>query len=147
MLSGYWQVEVADSDKEKTAFVTCNGLYQFNVLPFGLCNGPATVQRLMDSVLNGVHWSTGLFYLDDVIVLGNSLEEHLINLAGVLNRLQKANLRMKPTKCDLFQKRILFLGHVVSQEWVASKNRKGAPLANTHVSASIATVFGSSELL
>ena len=88
MLSGYWQVEVADSDKEKTAFVTRNGLYQFNVLPFGLCNGPATFQQLMDSVLNG---STCLVYLDDVIVLGKSFEEHLANLAGVFNRLHKAN--------------------------------------------------------
>ena len=71
LLSGYWQVEVADDDKEKTAFATRDGLFQFNVLPFGLCNGPATFQRLMDLVLAGLHWSECLVYLDDVIVLGS----------------------------------------------------------------------------
>ena len=69
MVSGYWQVEVADEDKEKTAFCTPDGLFEFNVLPFGLCNGPATFQRLMDLVLTNLQWSSCLVYLDDVIVV------------------------------------------------------------------------------
>ena len=80
MVSGYWQVEVADEDKEKTAFCTPDGLYEFNVLPFGLCNGPATFQRLMDLVLSGLQWSSCLVYLDDIIVVSWFFHEHLQNL-------------------------------------------------------------------
>ena len=70
LLSGYWQVEVEPSDKQKTAFCTPEGLYEFNVMPFGLCNAPATFQRLMDMVLAGIQWSSCLVYLDDIIVVG-----------------------------------------------------------------------------
>ena len=68
LLSGYWQVEVAEADREKTAFCTTEGLFQIRVMPFGLCNAPATFQRLMDLVLAGLQWSECLVYLDDVIV-------------------------------------------------------------------------------
>ena len=101
LLSGYWQVEVAEGDKEKTAFATRDGLFHFNVLPFGLCNGPATFQRLMDTVLAGLHWSTCLVYLDDVIVLGKNFEDHLYNLKQVFDQLLQANLRIKLAKCEL----------------------------------------------
>ena len=120
MLSGYWQVEVAEEDKDKTAFATWDGLFHFNVLPFGLCNGPATFQRLMDTVLSGVHWSTCLVYLDDVIILGRTSEAHLHNLQQVFSQLRHANLKVKPSKCALFQKRVNFLGHVISEEGVTT---------------------------
>ena len=77
---GYWQVEMADKDREKRTFVTQDGLFEFKVMLFGLCNVPATFQRLMDLVLAGVQWSQCLVYLDDVIVIGKSFEEHLQNL-------------------------------------------------------------------
>ena len=73
MLSGYWQVEVAEEDKDKTTFAIRDGLFHFNVLPFGLCNGPA-FQCLMDTVLSGLHRSICLVYLDDVIILGRTFE-------------------------------------------------------------------------
>ena len=77
LASGYWQVEVDPSDREKTAFVTPFGLHQFRVMPFGLCNAPATFQRLMEQVLTGLHWSTCLVYLDDIIVFSRTVAEHL----------------------------------------------------------------------
>ena len=70
LISGYWQVEVKPEDREKTAFATSEGLYEFNVLPFGMCNGPATFQRLMNILLAGIQWHSCLVYLDDIIVLG-----------------------------------------------------------------------------
>ena len=68
--SGYWQVEVDPADRHKTAFSTPNGLFQFRVMPFGLCNAPSTFQRLMELVLAGLRWEICLAYLDDVIVFG-----------------------------------------------------------------------------
>ena len=87
LISGYWQVEVKPEDREKTAFATSEGLYEFNVLPFGMCNGPATFQRLMNILLAGIQWHSCLVYLDDIIVLGRSFEEHIQNLAQVFQRL------------------------------------------------------------
>ena len=92
MLSGYWQVELAEQDKKKTAFCTQDGLFEFNVLPFGLCNGPATFQRLMDLVLTGLQWSPCLVYLNDVVVLGRFFEEHLLNLQNAFEWLCTAGL-------------------------------------------------------
>ena len=89
LATGYWQVEVADEDKEKTAFSTPEGLYQFEVMPFGLCNAPATFQRLMDKVLSGLKWYSCLVYIDDIVVVGDSFENHLYNLVGVLKRLRE----------------------------------------------------------
>ena len=102
MLSDYWQVEVAEEDKDKTAFATRDGLFHFNVLPFGLCNGPATFQCLTDTVLSGLHWSTCMVYLD-VSILGRTFEAHL-HILQVCSRLRHANLKVKPSMCALFQK-------------------------------------------
>ena len=70
----YWQVQIEEGDRPKTAFCTTDGLFQFKVMPFGLCNAPATFQWLMDLVLAGLQWSQCLVYLDDVIVLGRTFD-------------------------------------------------------------------------
>ena len=90
MVSGYWQVVVGEEDREKTAFCTPNGLHEFKVMPFGLCNGPATFQRLMDLVLAGLQMSHCLVYVDDVIVMGRSFQEHLHSLRIAFERLREA---------------------------------------------------------
>ena len=118
LASGYWQVEVKPEDKEKTAFVIPHGLFQFRVMPFGLCNAPATFQRLMEHVLAGLHWSTCLVYLDDIIVFSTTAEEHLERLRAVCLRLKYAGLKMKPSKCHLFQSSVKYLGHVVCKEGI-----------------------------
>ena len=64
--SGYWQIEVDERDREKTAFVTPDGLYEFKVMPFGLFTAPATFQRVMETVLAGLKWQSCLVCLDDV---------------------------------------------------------------------------------
>ena len=130
MVSGYWQVEVAEEDKEKTAFCTPDGLFEFNMLPFGLCNGPATFQRLMDLVLSGLQWSSCLVYLDDVVVVEQSFEEHLQNLESVFKWLRDAGLRLKPKKCFFLKKEVLYLGHVVSREGIATDPAKISKVAH-----------------
>jgi len=82
--SGYWQVEIDPGDHEKTAFSTQNGLFQFRVMPFGLCNAPSTFQRLMELVLAGLSWEVCLAYLDDVVIFGRTWEEHPERLRIVL---------------------------------------------------------------
>ena len=129
LLSGYWQVEVDEADRPKTAFCTTEGLYQFKVMPFGLCNAPATFQRLMDLVLAGLQWSDCLVYLDDVIVLGRTYEEHVRNLRSVLERLRESGLRLKPSKCSFFQREVQYLGHIISRDGVSTDPAKTEKVA------------------
>ena len=137
--SGYWQVEISEKDKEKTAFSTGigNGLWQFNVMPFGLCNAPATFERLMDRVMVGLLGDVCLVYLDDVIIMGRTFKEHLRNMEKVFTRIRGANLKLSPKKCALFKKEVSYLGHVICadgvrtdpekikavQQWPAPKNK------------------------
>ncbi|XP_052696136.1 uncharacterized protein K02A2.6-like [Crassostrea angulata] len=113
--SGYWQIEMEPKDKAKTAFVTRNGLYQFNVMPFGLCNAPATFERLMELTLQGLHWDICLIYLDDVIVYAKTFDEMKTNLSRVFDKLAAAGLKLKAKKCALFSRSVDYLGHVVSE--------------------------------
>lgn len=122
--SGYWQVGLAKEAKEKTAFSTGSGLWQFKVLPFGLCNAPATFERLMERVLKGILFKTCLVYLDDIIVFGPSFDEHLARLKEVLIRLEQANLLLNPKKCQLFQSRVEYLGHIVSSAGIETDPKK-----------------------
>ena len=103
-----------DRDKEKTAFHTSSGqLYEFNQVPFGLCNAPATLSRLMDRVLIGLHC---LFYLDDIIVFSSTWEEHLARLCQVFERLRHADLKLGAEKCAFAAKEVSYLGHRVTAE-------------------------------
>ena len=86
LASGYWQVEVHPDDREKTAFCTPEGLFEFKMMPFGLCNAPATFQRLMDLVMSGLKWETCLVYIDNIVIPGKTFEDHLYNLTAVLSR-------------------------------------------------------------
>ena len=115
--SGYWQVPIAEQDKEKTAFRTSSGqLFEFNQVPFGLCNAPATFSLLMDRVLAGLHWETCLFYLDDIIVFSSTWEEHLARLREVFERLRHAKLKLGAAKCTFAAKEVSYLGHRVTEE-------------------------------
>ena len=120
LASGYWQVELDEEAKHKSAFAVRGGLYQWNVMPFGLCNAPSTFERLMEKVLRGMPWETLLVYLDDVIVYAKTFEEMIARLEEVLIRLGGASLKLKPKKCHLFQKKVAYLGHVVSEEGIST---------------------------
>jgi hypothetical protein len=124
LASGYWQIPMAETDKPKTAFVTKSGLYEFNVLPFGLTNAPSTFERTMEVILQGCQWRTCLIYLDDIIVFGKTHEQHVRRLAEVLEKLQRAGLKLKPSKCQFFQKSLLFLGHMVSEQGISTDPAK-----------------------
>ena len=115
--SGYWQMPIKEEDKEKTAFRTSSGqLYEFNQLPFGLCNAPATFSRLMDRTLAGLAWNICLYYLDDIIVFSSTWAEHIERLRAVFERLRRANLKLGAHKCNLAAREVSFLGYKVTPE-------------------------------
>ena len=119
LASFYWQIEMDEKDKLKTAFNSHRGLMAFHTVPFGVCNGAASAQRLMETLLKGLQWERCLLYIDDVVCFGKSFRETLECLDQVLSRIEKAGLKFKPTKCFLFQKQVPFLGHVVSPEGIS----------------------------
>ncbi|XP_061765808.1 uncharacterized protein LOC133558442 [Nerophis ophidion] len=113
--NGYWQVKVAEGDREKTAFTTGRGLYQWRSMPMGLPNSPATFQRMMELVLRGLPWQVCMVYLDDVLIYSPTFEAHLTSLREIFSRIHAAGLRLNHKKCHLARDHVLFLGHVVSR--------------------------------
>ena len=124
LASGYWQVEMGEDDKTKTAFCTKYGLFQFKVMLFGLCNVPRTFERLMETVLKGMQWERAVQYLDDIIIFSETFKEQMQRMEEILMRLNKANLMLKPSKCHFFKIQVEFLGHIISQRGVETDPKK-----------------------
>ena len=127
LASGFWQIQMELKSREKTAFVTPQGLYEFLVMPFGLKNAPAVFQRLMEKVLSGLNPESGrqfvAAYLDDIVVFSTSLQEHLIHLKKVIDRLKFANLKLKPSKCNFVKKEVEYLGHIITANGLQPNTR------------------------
>ena len=120
---GYWQVPMNEDDKDKTAFTTPKGLYQFTVMPFGLCGAPATFQRMMDSVIHGLESSVAV-YLDDVVIFSETWTDHIKHIREVLQQLRKYKLTAKPTKCQFGMYECVYLVHVVGNGQVKPDPQK-----------------------
>ena len=103
-----------DQDKKKTAFTTKYGLFEFNVMPFGLCNAPATFQRLMDKLLAPYRGKFVEVYLDDITIFSQTFEEHLQHVNIVLDILREANLMLNAEKCHFFLTNVTLLEHIIS---------------------------------
>ena len=115
--SGFWQVRMAEESRPYTAFTVGSlGVYEFLRMPFGLCNAPATFQRLMQNCLGELNLTYTLIYLDDIVVFSDSEPEHVKRLAAVFKRFQEHGLKLKPSKCNFFRKEINYLGHRVSAD-------------------------------
>jgi len=111
---GYWQTAIDERDCDKTAFVTRKGQWHFKVLSFGLCNAPSQFDRIMELVMFGLTYDICLIYLDDILVFSETFEEHCDKLSTIFDHLERYTLKLKPTKCHLFQRKVKFLGHVIS---------------------------------
>ena len=132
---GYWQVENDPETADKTTFITRKGAFKFKVLPFGLSNASAVFQRLM--VMQGLTWEACLVFLDDIIVISSTFEQHLERLNAVFSRLRSANLKLKPTKCKLFQLKVKFLGSVVSAKGIEPDPEKLEAISDWPVPANL----------
>ena len=124
LASAYNQVEVHPDDRHKTAFTTPMVLYEYNRMPFGLCNVPGTFQRLMQMIFREGLLQILLVYLDDIIVYSGTIADHLKRLEQVFQKLREHGLKIEGEKCHFFQSRVKYLGHVVSAEGMATDPAK-----------------------
>lgn len=124
LASGFHQIKMKDSDIEKTAFSINNGKYEFTRMPFGLKNAPATFQRAIDDVLREHIGKICYVYIDDVIVFGRTLEEHLKNLAIICKALNDAGLKIQLDKSEFLHQEVEFLGYIISSEGIKPNQKK-----------------------
>ena len=130
LASGYHQVRLAPGDCEKTAFVTRYVLFEYTVLPLGLCNAPSTFQCLMNLVMHGFIDKFVLVYLDDVLVYSNSENEHELHLRQVFDRLRENKLQAKLKKCDFGKSHVKYLGRVVGSGELSVDRKKVAAVTS-----------------
>src|SRR4030081_3530420 len=113
--SGYHQVRIADNDIDKTAFITRYGLYEFLVMPFGLCNAPSTFMRMMNDILRPLLDTCVIVFLNDILIYSATLEQHYNDVFAVFELLQENKLYVKMSKCEFFKHGVQFLGHIVGK--------------------------------
>lgn len=128
LASGYWQVEIEEKDKEKTAFICSLGLFEFNVMLFGLTNAPTTFQCLMDEVISGIDWHMGVDYMDGLLIGNRSFEEHMLDIQKVFDRLMEYGLTIKLQKCAWFKTKLVYLGHEISRDGISTDPAKTAAI-------------------
>lgn len=120
LAAGFWQIKVDEESREKTAFITYQGLFEFRVMPFGLTNAPFVFQRLMQKVLSDLNPTDGpeyvVVYIDDTLVFSRTMEEHLAHLRKVLERFRQANLKLKPSKCHFIRQSVEYLGYIITSQ-------------------------------
>ncbi len=112
---GFWQIPINEDDKEKLAFVTSFGKYQWNVLPFGYTLAPGIFQRAMNETLDELLYLKCLVYIDDIIIFSKDHDQHLKDIAEVFERLRIFNWKLKLDKCKFAQSKIQYLGHIISE--------------------------------
>ena len=136
---GYYQMEVEEEDKGKTAFTVSSslGFFEFNRLPFGLTNAPAFFQRLMEHVMGDLHMVECVTFIDDVIVPGKSFHEELTRLQHVFEKIRQNGLKLHPRKCILFQRRVKYCSHIVSNAGVETDPDKLVKLAEWPVPTNV----------
>lgn len=124
LTSGYYQVPISEKSKPLTSFVTPDGQYEFNRMPFGLANAPAIFQRMMNKVLGATRYDGATAYIDDVLIYGKDVEECLSRLDKVLQMIEAANLTLNLSKCRFLRDRIDYLGYEISAAGVRPGEKK-----------------------
>lgn len=128
--SGFHQIPLSEESKKYTAFSSNSGHYEFNRLPFGLNISPNSFQRMMTIALSGLPPETAFLYIDDIIVIGCSINHHIANLKEVFQRLRKYNLKLNPHKCNFFKADVTYLGHHISASGIQPDKNKYTAIMN-----------------
>ena len=116
MSAGFYQVPMEESSQDYTAFSTPFGSFKWLRMPMGLTGSPPTFQCLVEKVFVGLTWKICVPYLDDIIIISSTPEEHLERLRLVFQRFRAHNLKINTDKCDFFRIKVQFLGHIVSKD-------------------------------
>lgn len=131
MKSGYYQVEIEEHHKERTAFsVGPLGFWENNRLAMGLCNAPATYQRLMEDIFSDYNMKICLIFLDDLIVFSRTFEEHQDRLRKIFMRLQESGLKLNPKKSHFCKEQVVYVGHTVSKDGIGPDPAKVSAIVN-----------------
>ena len=131
--NGYWQMGLTTNAKAKTAFACYRGQYQFTRMPFGCRNAPGGFSRMMLQALAGLTWKHCLVYIDDIIVFSQTLDGHVEALKAVCEKLDAANLKIKPEKCEFASDQVEFLGHIVRRDGLLPAPKKQLAVQNFSV--------------
>ena len=115
LASSYWQIPMDPASKHKSAFITHDGIYEFNRMAFGLKNAPMSFQFFISRLMHRVNWKHVLCYIDDILVFSKTFDDHLCHLNEVFQRLKAANLTLKPSKCYFAVPKVTYLGHNISK--------------------------------
>lgn len=126
LASGFHQISIKAEHRTKTAFSTHEGHYEFNKMPFGLKNAPATFQRIINHSLSGLIGNECFVYLDDIVIYLSNFEDHIKRLRNVLQRLEANGFVIQPDKCEFLKSEICYLGHVISSEGIRPNPAKVA---------------------
>jgi hypothetical protein len=140
--SGFWQVKLTERSIPKTAFAPRNGSYEFLVMPFGLCNAPATFQHMMNNILHECLGKYALVYMDDVIVYSKSKEEHKHHIKRIFELFKQYDLVVSEKKCEWGKESLIFLGHIVNGSGIQVDNKKIEKITSWPVPANITEVRG-----
>lgn len=116
--SGFWQVPLDEESRKKAAFITHQGVFTFNRLSMGMMNAPMTFQALMTKCLKNLNYKIALVYIDDVIVISKTFDEHLHHLEQIFSNLTAANLKLHPEKCQFATNEVKYLGHIISKHGI-----------------------------
>ena len=130
--SGYFQIEIATEDQEKTTFACLFGTYAYRRMPFGLCNAPATFQRCMLNIFSDLVERIMEVYMDDITIYGGSFEECLFNLETVLHRCIEKNLGLNWEKCHFMVSQGIVLGHIISEKGIEVDKAKIDLISKLH---------------
>ena len=127
--SGFWQIPLDEKSRLLTTFITPQGRYCFNRLPFGISSAPEVFQRIISKILVGLEGQGVIVHMDDILIHGRNKEEHDARVRKVLSRLQEAGVTLKD-KCEFSKKRVKYLGHVVSAAGIEVDPSKTTAIRN-----------------
>lgn len=124
LFSGFHQVPLEEDSRDITSFSTSNAAYRWKVLPFGLKVSPNSFSRMMSMAFAGATEAQHFLYIDDIIVVGRSIEHHLKNLRAIFQKCRDRNLKLNPEKCVFFKPEVTYLGHICSEQGILPDSQK-----------------------
>jgi hypothetical protein len=141
LYSGFWQINIHEAHREKTAFsVPSLAHYEFTQIPYGLCNSPASFQRLMDLVLRNLIGYEAWVFIDDILIYSDTIEEHAKRLPNIFEWFKKANLQLQPEKCAFAKDKVTYLGFELSYRGIEASPNKVKVVQNFPIPRSVKDV-------